>query len=86
MPTTGSLCVLEFGSDIELPDYYAPGSLGNFNLQFNVVFENYSLQAITDYQLVVITMNSGVFVTEKGQSSVYTGILTKQDVLEAPLS
>lgn len=83
IPTTGSLCVLEFGTDIELPDYYAPGSLGNFNLQFQATFENYSLSAITDYQLVVITMNSGVFVTEKGQSSVYTGILTKQDVLEA---
>jgi hypothetical protein len=82
-PTTGSLCVLEFGTDIELPDYFAPGSLGNFNLQFDIVFENYGLSAITDYQLVVITMNSGVFVTEKGQSSVYTGILTKQDVLEA---
>lgn len=83
IPTTGSLCVLEFGTDIELPDYFAPGSLGNFNLQFDIVFENYGLSAITDYQLVVITMNSGVFVTEKGQSSVYTGILTKQDVLEA---
>lgn len=83
VPTTGSLCVLEFGTDIELPDYYAPGSLGNFNLQFQATFENYSLAAISDYQLVVITMNSGVFVTEKGQSSVYTGILTKQDVLEA---
>lgn len=83
VPTTGSLCVLEFGTDIELPDYYAPGSLGNFNLQFEVTFENYSLIEIQNYQLVVITMNSGVFVTEKGQSSVYTGILTKQDVLEA---
>jgi len=82
-PTTGSLCVLEFGTDIELPDYYAPGSLGNFNLQFTATFENYGLSAINDYQLVVITMNSGVFVTEKGQSSVYTALLTKQDVLEA---
>jgi len=82
-PTSGSLCVLEFGTDIELPDYYAAGSLGNFNLQFQVTFENYQLNAINDYQLVVVTMNSGIFLTEKGQSSVYTGILTKQDVLEA---
>jgi len=28
-------------------------------------------------------MNSGVFVCERGTSSTYTGILTKQDVLEA---
>jgi hypothetical protein len=81
-PTTGSLLVLEFGTDIELPDYYAPGSLGNFNLQFNLTFENYALKEET-MKIVAITMNSGVFVTEKGQSSVYTGLLTKQDVLEA---
>ena len=30
--TTGSLLVLEFGKDIQLPNYYAPGSLGSFNL------------------------------------------------------
>lgn len=81
-PTSGSLLVLEFGTDIELPDYYAPGSLGNFNLQFNITFENYALKDET-MKIVAITMNSGVFVTEKGQSSVYTGLLTKQDVLEA---
>jgi hypothetical protein len=28
-------------------------------------------------------MNSGLFVNERGTSSTYTGILTKQDVLEA---
>ena len=28
-------------------------------------------------------MNSGVFVCERGTSATYTGILTKQDVLEA---
>jgi hypothetical protein len=34
-------------------------------------------------EAVLITMNSGVFVCERGTSSTYTGILTKQDVLEA---
>ena len=31
----------------------------------------------------MITMNSGVFVCERGTSSTYTGILTRADVLEA---
>jgi hypothetical protein len=30
--TTGSLLILQFGKDIQLNDYYASGSLGNFNL------------------------------------------------------
>jgi hypothetical protein len=46
---------------------------------------NNTIQSILPggYQIVMITMNSGVFVNERGTSSTYTGILTKQDVLEA---
>lgn len=83
MATTGSLLVLCFSKDIELPDYYAPGSLGNFNLSFTLDLINYSPTAIADgqYELCVITMNSGIFATEKGSSSVYTGLLNKEQVL-----
>ena len=31
-----------------------------------------------------MTMNTGVFVNEKGTSSTFTGLLTKPDVLAAP--
>jgi hypothetical protein len=84
--TVGSYVVLEFGKDIQLvEDFYAAGSLGNFNLQMNVYGQNTYGYAIGAGQLecVLITMNSGVFVCERGTSSTYTGILTKQDVLEA---
>lgn len=84
--TVGSYVVLEFGKDIQLvEDFYAAGSLGNFNLQMNVYAQNtygYSIAA-GQLECVLITMNSGVFVCERGTSSTYTGILTKQDVLEA---
>jgi hypothetical protein len=83
IPTSGSLLVLEFGKDIQLTeDYYASGSLGNFNLQVNLQVVNQYPYAITP-EIVLITMNSGLFVNERGTSSTYTGILTKQDVLEA---
>lgn len=87
-PTTGSLLILQFGKDIELPDYYAPGSLGSFNIQITLGCSSYNNKDIdegqsTSYQAVMITMNSGVFITEKGQSAVYTGLLTKEDVLQA---
>jgi len=86
VPLSGSYLVLEFGKDIQLTeDFYAAGSLGNFNLQCNVtVANNLLFEAAADsYELVVITMNSGVFVCERGTSATYTGILTKQDVLDA---
>lgn len=84
--TVGSYLVLEFGKDIQLTeDFYAAGSLGNFNLQINMTCQNYNQWSIAKSSLeaVLITMNSGVFVCERGTSSTYTGILTKQDVLEA---
>lgn len=83
---SGSYLVLEFGKDIQLTeDFYAAGSLGNFNLQCNVTVANNYLSATgaDNWELVVITMNSGVFVCERGTSATYTGILTKQDVMDA---
>ena len=86
-PTVGSVLVLDFARHIQLiEDYYAPGSLGNFQVQFSVNVFNQTPANTTPIpkpDLVLITVNSGVFVTERGQSSVYTGILTKQDVLDA---
>lgn len=85
--THGSYLVLEFGKDIQLTeDFYACGSLGNFNLQMDITCTNnrpYNLSGTNNVEAVLITMNSGVFVCERGTSSTYTGILTKQDVLEA---
>ena len=86
VPTVGSFLVLEFGKDIQLvEDFYAPGSLGNFNLQVKLAVHNPNAYAYAanELELVIITMNSGVFVNERGTSSTYTGILTKADVLEA---
>lgn len=83
MPTSGSLVVLEFGKDIQLvEDFYASGSLGNFSLQVNLTAKNQSNQILSQTEIVMITMNSGVWVNERGTSTVYTGILTKQDVLD----
>lgn len=81
--TSGSCLILEFGKDIQLSeDFYASGSLGNFNLQIQLQVYNQMDYNITP-EIVLVTMNSGIFVNERGTSSTYTGILTKQDVLDA---
>lgn len=83
-PMSGSMVVLEFGKDIQLvEDFYSAGSLGNFNLQVQLNIANQTASLISDVELVMITVNSGVFVCERGTSSTYTGILTKSDVLDA---
>jgi len=95
--TIGSYLMLDMAKHLELQEpFYAPGSLGSFQLQFNVTVENY--QYGTPYaignnpiglgpapEIIVIPVNSGIMVTEKGQTSCYSGILTKSDVLDAAL-
>ncbi len=86
IPTIGSYLMLDFATVINLiEDYYAPGSLGNFQLQFNTTIFNQTNAQIDAgaLEMVLVVINSGVMVTERGQTSTYTGILTKQDVLDA---
>lgn len=87
--TSGSYLMLDMGRHVQITeDYYAAGSLGNFNLQFSLEVSNYTEAPIgtataMPIEMVLITLNSGLFVCEKGQSATYTGILTKDDVLSA---
>lgn len=80
IPTTGSLLVISPVHDLSLPDYLSSSSLGQYQLQMNVRVRNQLPYNVTP-ELCIITMNSGVFSTILGTSSVYTGILTKQMVL-----
>jgi len=81
--TIGSVLVLDMGRTVQLTDdFLAPGSIGSFNLQFNCNVQNWDSVAYNNCQLVLITMNSGLFVLENGSSSVFTAILDKQTVLE----
>jgi hypothetical protein len=90
-PTVGSYLMLDFATIIQLTeDYYAPGSLGNFQLQFTCGLQGAGTQDASGnafdantLETVLVVMNSGIMVTERGQTSTYTGILTKQDVLDA---
>lgn len=82
IPTTGSLLVLNPAYDLSLPDYITCGSLGNYNVQFTVQVANQFASTITP-EICVICVNSGVFTTQQGVSAVYTGILTKEMVLDS---
>jgi hypothetical protein len=82
VPSTGSVLILNPAMDLSLPDYLSCGSLGNFNLQFNVQVTNqYSVAVIPE--ICVVCVNSGIFVSEMGTSTTYTGILSKEMVLNA---
>ena len=78
VPSTGSILVIN-PTDLSIPEYLAPGSLGNFNFQFNVTVTNQYPVAVAP-EICVVCVNSGIFVTEMGVSTTYTGILNKEMV------
>nr|WPF46440.1 MAG: putative major capsid protein [Lake Baikal virophage 2] len=86
--TSGAPLVLSMGKHVELDDVFAPGSIGQFQLQFQVDLLNYDTNAYgttpqNQWELVLITQNTGVFVLERGTSQTYTAILSRSDVLAA---
>jgi hypothetical protein len=83
VPTTGSLLVID-PTDLSLPSYLSAGSLGNFQLQLTLNVTNQSENDV-QAEMVVIAVNSGFMVTQMGQSAVYTGVLTREAVLDAKL-
>ena len=84
IPLTGSLVVLDFARFIPLPaEYDAPSSIGQYNLQVVVEVENQHKDTWTssEYELVVLTISSGVLLCERGSSSSFIGMLIKEDVV-----
>lgn len=86
IPTTGPILNLKFGSAINLvSDWNAPSSIGNFSFQVSAsVYNNTGVNLVAGaYELVCVFVNSGIIVSSLGSTSVYQGLLTKEDVLTA---
>ena len=77
--TTGSLLVLNPALDFNLDPSLASSSLGQFNLQVGIeCYNQYGF--IVRPEIVIITLNSGVFSTLNGSSEVCKGLLTRDIV------
>ena len=80
--TGGSLLVLNPAFDLSLPDYISCGSLGNYNLQMIIGCVNQFGEVITP-EICIVCLNDGIMSTCSGVSSCFTGVLTKEMVLNA---
>lgn len=81
IPTTGSLLVMNPVFDFSLPSYLSSSSLGQYQFQFNLRVKNQYDFTIVQPEICIITINSGIFATQQGTSQIFTGILTKEQVL-----
>lgn len=81
-PTGGSVLVLDPALDLSLPETLSNGSLGSYNFQAQVtVFNQYGYQI--QPEVVIVCVNDGIMSTNQGTSTTYTGILTRQMVMDA---
>jgi hypothetical protein len=80
--TQGSILVLKPAYNFNLPTFLSGGSLGQFGLQITLNAINYLSYDVENPDMVVVVVNSGLMVTQQGSSSLYSGLLTKNMVLE----
>lgn len=81
--TIGSILILNPAKNLSICDYLSSGSIGQYQFQFNLSVTNTTTNNALQPELVLICVNSGVFITETGSSQIATGILTKEMVLAA---
>lgn len=78
--TTGSILVIDPARDLSLDSYLSNGSIGQFQLQFDIDVTNNGVVDVNP-EIMVIAMNSGLFSTVAGSSVIQTGLLTKELVV-----
>lgn len=81
----GSVLALDFGIDVGLQPNQSPGSLGNYQLGLTCSFTNTSNRNITP-TLYVVVVSEGVFNITNGSASHMIGVLSPDDVLNAPMA
>lgn len=84
--TIGSILCIEFASDIGLDSIEAPGKLGQYMLQVNVLATNISNRTITP-TLYIVIVSEGTFTIEGlGKASTNIGVISSKDILDAKQS
>ena len=78
---TGSVLVIDFGSQIGLDDLQAPGMHGNFQLQIECDFTNVGTRSV-NYAMYMVVANEGIFRLDETLSSITVGDVVPRDVLD----
>lgn len=80
----GNVLFINPAKDLSLPPFISAGSIGQYNLQFQLSVRNNSGVNYNagDLEIVTVVMNGGMFSTFSGSSSTYVGLLNKELVLK----
>ena len=83
-PGWGSICAVEFGTDLALQPGLATSVSSNQNLQMNILFRNIQGVAFTgNVEAVILTISEGIFTIRNNTAIPQTAVLTPLDVLNS---
>lgn len=83
-PGFGSVCAVEFGTDLALQPGFATSVSSNQNLQMDITFRNISGVPFTgNVEAVVLTIAEGIFTIRNNTAIPQTAVLSPMDVLES---
>jgi hypothetical protein len=85
IPSVGSILVLKPSQDITLQSGQSCSLVGNFTLQYNLSVFNNTPYAVTP-TIFTITANSGFMESIRGSSRIIKGVLSEQDIINAPVA
>lgn len=80
----GSVMCVDFGKDIGLSPLEAPGLLGTYNLQYNIDLENLNDTETINFDLYTVVVSEGTFTIAQNRSISQIGVISKQDIINAP--
>jgi len=85
VPSVGSILVSSPSQDITLQSGQSCSLVGNFTLQFNLSVVNNTPYAVVP-TIYTITANSGFLESIRGSSRIIKGVLSEQDIINAPVA
>lgn len=80
--TAGSVLIINPSRDMNLPDYLSNGSVGSFQFAIDVSFKN-TEEVDINPEILIISEQNGVFITQSGQSTFQISLLTKDLVVNS---
>jgi len=82
----GSVCLLEFGTDIPLDAGLSPGVAGTFQFSMKADFANTGANAVATPTMYVVFINEGVLTVGEGRAYAQMGVVSQSDVLDSKTS
>jgi hypothetical protein len=80
----GSVLCLDFAKDIGLSSMEAPGLLGTYQMNYRVNISNMNRINAINFDLYTIVVSAGTFTISSNRANSQIGVISKQDILDAP--